>query len=171
MQTIIKNGIYFAGGSTDTIGTPIQENRIPQELHQNLWPFRGALCAMNTAKDTSFFKRLFKTEAYYTDSRFLILDTIPDFQDEAFITQFQEASGNEALANAFLSLGGVPNFSQQITVFGQTYAGFSVIDQICAAELQSETASGYTPPKEEMQILSVRLSSYSQEDEALNELS
>ena len=171
-----KNNVYFAAGSADSSGTlktpPVFENqeKVPQELHQNLWPFRGALCALTTSTDTSFSKRLFKNETYYTGSRFMLLNSV-DFSDEEFVTQFREASGSELLADTFLNLGGVPNFSQQITVFGQAYSGLDVISQITSLPLAEDAnQQGYTPPLEEIKILSVTISSYSQEDAVLNEL-
>lgn len=171
-----KNDVYFTAGSIDNQGnlpdnTAESQERLPQELHQNLWPFRGALCSLNTATDTSFTKRLFKTEVKYTGSRFMILNSV-DFSDQEFITEFREVSGNEALADAFIARGGVPNFSQQFTIFGQAYAGLDIINQICSAEL-SETANaqGYTPPKEDIFIISVEISSYDEQDAVLNELS
>ncbi len=170
-----KQDVYFAAGSADTSGTvktpPVFENqeRVPMELHQNLWPFCGALCAMTTSKDTSFSKRLFKSETSYTGSRFLFLNSV-DFSDQEFVSQFREASGSEMLADTFLRLGGVPNFSQQMTIFGQAYAGLDVIRQITAVPLSEENPQGFTPPAEEIKIISVTISSYSQEDRALNEL-
>lgn len=171
-----KNDVYFAAGSADSSGTlktpPVFENqeKVPQELHQNLWPFRGALCSLTTSTDTSFSRRLFKNETYYTGTRFMLLNSV-DFSDEEFVAQFREASGSELLADTFLTLGGVPNFSQQVTVFGQTYYGLDIIQQISSLPLAEEPNSqGYTPPLEDIKILSVRISSYSQEDAELNEL-
>ena len=169
-----KNDVYFAGGSIDKQGnlpdnTPESQERLPLELHQNLWPFRGALCSLTTATDTSFTKRLFKTEQKYTGSRFMILNSI-DFSDEEFLEQFQEASGNEELANAFITRGGVPNFSQQMTVFGQAYSGLDIIQQICSAELSETNTLGYTAPKEDILIISIQISEYTQQDAILNEL-
>ncbi|MDE5754134.1 MAG: peptidylprolyl isomerase [Oscillospiraceae bacterium] len=163
-----KNDVYFAAGSIDNLGslpenTPESQERLPQELHQNLWTFRGALCAVNTASDTSFTKRLFKTETYYTGSRFMLLNSV-DFSDPEFLEQFREASGSEELADLFIEKGGVPNFAQQMTVFGQVYQGFDVIQEICAAQLQEENTQGYTPPAEDILIRSVRISEYISEN-------
>lgn len=169
-----KDGIYFAAGSKNPGGAlpdnaTEEQEKLPRELHQNLWPFRGALCALNTSVDSSFTKRLFKTETYYSGSRFMLVDSV-DFGDETFVEGFREASGSELLADAFVERGGVPNFSQQVAVFGQAYAGLDVIDAICTAELaEVANVSGYTPPKEDIFILSVRISEYGEEDAALNE--
>ena len=164
----VKNSVYCAVGSADSAGTektPVFENqeRIPQELHQNLWTFKGALCAVNTSKDTSFSKRLFKTEELYSGSRFLMLNSI-DFSDEAFVSEFKEASASQELADNFIQLGGVPNFAQQMTVFGQVYSGFDVLEAITSAQtLEQENVLGFTPPKQEIQIISIKISSYSPE--------
>ena len=56
-------------------------------------------------------------------------------------------------------------------MFGQTYYGLDIIQQISSLPLAEEPNSqGYTPPLEDIKILSVRISSYSQEDAELNEL-
>lgn len=170
-----KQDVYFAAGSANADGT-LGENakeeyeRIPRELHQNLWPFRGALCAMNTSVEGSFTEKLFGGQTYYTGSRFMVLGSM-DFTDEAYVEEFREASGSEMLADAFIERGGVPNLSQQQAVFGQVYAGFDVLEAIYGAEVVTETnAGGYTPPVEECRILSITIGTYGEEDAAMNEL-
>ena len=166
----IKNDVYFSAGSADNDGNlpavlPEKYERVPRELHQNLWPFRGALCAMDTGSDGGVFKRLFRSETRFSGTRFLVVDSV-DFTDAEFVQQFREASGSDALADAFIEHGGVPNFSQQMTIFGQTYEGFDVVDAICAAEtFDSASVTGYTPPKEDILILSVEIGQYSTEPE------
>ena len=45
------------------------------------------------------------------------------------------------------------------------------MEKICGAELyENASSTGYTPPKEDILILSVRISEYTAEDAALNEL-
>lgn len=171
----VKNSVYFSAGAADASGTsktPVFENqeKIPQELHQNLWTFSGALCAVNTSRDTSFSKRLFKSEEIYSGSQFMFLNSV-DFSDEAFVSEFREASASQELADNFIQLGGVPNFAQQMTVFGQAYTGLDVIQQITSLQTSEQPdTSGFTPPEQEVKILSVQISSYSQEDKALNQL-
>ncbi len=169
-----KTDVYFAAGAATVHGAlsdqaTEEQERIPRELHQNLWPFRGALCAMNTAVDGGFTDRLFGSQSYFTGSRFMVLGSV-DFND-AYITEFREASGSEMLADAFIERGGVPNLSQQMAVFGQTYAGFDVIAEICAAAVEETTnVSGYTPPVDECKILSITISNYGEADAEMNEL-
>ena len=53
----------------------------------------------------------------------------------------------------------------------KAYSGLEVIQQITALPLAEEpNEQGYTPPLDEIKILSVKISSYSQEDKELNEL-
>ncbi|MBE6825305.1 MAG: peptidylprolyl isomerase [Ruminococcus sp.] len=170
-----KADVYFAAGSPNPDGSlgdqgKEEYEKIPRELHQNLWPFKGALCVMNTTVEGGFFDRLFGDSTYYTGSRFMVIGSM-DFEDEAFVTEFREASGSELIADAFIERGGVPNFSQQQAVFGQVYAGFDVLDALLAAEVEETTnAGGYTPPVEECRILEISIGSYSEEDAAMNEL-
>lgn len=160
-----KKGVYFAAGSGDILGNhkaEIRENQehTPRELSQDLWPFRGALLALNTSVEGGVFDRFFKNETYYSGSRFMLLNSI-DFTDEEFLAEFREASGNEELADAFINSGGVPNYSQQLAVFGQTYEGFDVIEAICNAELlEQPNVSGNTPPKQDILINTITISTY-----------
>lgn len=159
-----EQDVYFLTGTPNTDGSlpdDAQTNEhIPMEVHQNLWSFRGAFCALNTTVEGGFFDRLFKNTKSFSGSRFMILGSV-DFTDEEFVQQFREASGSEALANAYIQRGGVPNFAQQMTVFAQTYEGFDVIEAILSAQAQTETnAAGYTPPAKECRILSVTIGEY-----------
>ncbi len=163
-----KQDVYAAAGAPNADGSlesaTATNELIPIEPHQNLWPFRGALCAMNTTVEGGFFDRLFHNTKTYSGSRFLILGSV-DFSDEEFVTQFREASGSEELADTFIAHGGVPNFAQQMTVFAQTYEGMEVVDAICSAAVQeASNAAGFTPPAEECRIISVEISEYTKEN-------
>ena len=51
-----KNDVYFAAGAGDAQGNlpdgaTEEQEKLPQELHQNLWPLRGALCSLNTTEE------------------------------------------------------------------------------------------------------------------------
>ncbi len=168
-----KHEVYFAAGSHMESGalddTKESNEHIPREVHQNLWPFKGALCAMTTSVEGGFFARLTGGTEYFTGSRFLVVNSV-DFTEE-FITELREASSSEELAEAFIAMGGVPNFSQQLTIFGQAYAGLDLVEQIACAPVELETnMNGYTTPIEECRILSVTISEYGAVDAELNEL-
>ena len=168
-----EDAYCIAGGRADgslAEGGRIEQEHVPQELSQDLWTFRGALCAMTTEREGGFFKRLFGQQRIYTGTRFLMLGSV-DFSDPAFVEEFRNATGSGGLAETFLTWGGVPHFAQQMTVFGQTYAGLDVVEAICGAEAVAETnAAGFTPPVEDIRIEKMELSTYGAEDAELNEL-
>ena len=82
--------------------------------------------------------------------------------DETFKNELKASSESQALADAFIELGGVPNFSQQMTVIGQTYYGLDVVEKL--ASLETRNVGNYKFPAEEVMINSVKISTYSAED-------
>ncbi len=133
-----------------------QHERVERELHQDLWPFRGAICAVNTYKESTLKNKLMGGGTYYNGSCFALLDTV-ELTDE-MKQQLVEASGSRAIGQAFIDRGGVPNLSQQMTVIGQTYEGFEVIDALTS--LETENNGKYTIPKEDVIINSVKIATY-----------
>ena len=67
------------------------------------------------------------------------------------------------LAAVISEKGGVPNFSQQMTVIGQIYSGMDVAEKL--AQLETNDIGVYKFPKEDVLINSVTISTYSSEDE------
>ena len=63
----------------------------------------------------------------------------------------------EDITDAFEKYGGVLNFSQQYTVFGQVYDGLDIYDEICGTDVvDSETLK----PREDIQFTKVYMSTY-----------
>ena len=76
-------------------------------------------------------------------STVLFMNTI-EFTDE-FIDAFKDVDGaNEDVVNAFIDNGGIPNFSQIYTIFGQVVQGMDVYEKICEVGVDEEG----TPEKE-----------------------
>ena len=73
-----------------------------------------------------------------------------------------ENSISRELAQAFIDLGGIPNFSQQMTVIGQTYEGTEVIEKL--SQLETEENGIYKIPKEDIMINSVKISKYTKDN-------
>lgn len=87
-------------------------NDMPLELHKNLWPYRGALCL------DEYGNIIFINTTEFTD------------EDKEYLT----AEGDYAeMRSAFLEHGGVPNYSHQMTVFGQVIEGEDVLIKISAS--------------------------------------
>ena len=98
-------------------------------------------------------------------SRFALLNTI-EFDDDT-IKEMRDSSEYQDVTDAFIKKGGIPNFSQQMTVIGQTYEGIEVIEAITAAD--SENNGHFNVPKEDIKINSVVISQYSPENSEKSE--
>lgn len=157
----VEQDVYFSAGAPDASGElesgalESAQEHIPQELSAKLWPFRGALCALTTTAEGGFWKRLTKTQDYFTGSRFLVANSI---EMTAEIKEGLQASTSDAMkmiAEKFLEQGGIPNFSQQICVFGQLTEGFEILDAITGAELTGE--DGNKRPAEDIMITGIEI--------------
>lgn len=84
--------------------------------------------------------------------------------DDSTKEELQSVSENaEKINDAFLERGGVPNYSQQMTVFAQAYGdeSFDTIDKITEAATQpAATEGGYTPPEDEIRIQTIEIGTY-----------
>lgn len=165
-----QKGAYSGLGAKDKNGGveggyDQPRERVLRELHQDLWPFRGAVCMVNTAFERSFKEKLFGGGDYYCGSRFNIMNSIA-FDDEK-AAELREISGDNLLTDTFVEKGGIPNFSQQMTIIGQTYKGFDVVDAL--ASLEAKTNGTYLTPNEDIIIKSVKITTYSPEDETKND--
>ncbi len=158
------SGAYSAAGSKLKNGEmpegyDVDRELVERELHQDLWPFKGAVCVMNTTVERTFTEKLFGGGKYYNGSRFAVINTI-EFNEETK-KQLMDASKNKELGEAFAENGGIPNFSQQLTVIGQTYDGFDVVEKL--AFLETENNGVYKIPKEDIMINSVEIDVYKAE--------
>ena len=164
----IVKGTYFAAGAPNKSGA-VDVNKdsgneeIPLEYSQNLWPFRGAIYSCTTKVEKGFFKTLLNQAERFGGSRFGICNSI-EMTDEIKKGLTSESSKKE-IGEAFVEKGGVPNFSQQMTIFAQTYDGFDVIDKITSEMTESETNyNSFYQPKDDLKILSIEISEYKSEN-------
>lgn len=164
-----ESGAYSALGSTNRDGTLAdgydkERELIGRELHQNLWPLRGAVCCLTSTVDKTFFESMFGGGKYYCGSRFALINSI-EMTDE-IKEELLSSSGSEELAKAFAENGGVPNFSQRMTIIGQTYKGLDVVEKLANLEVYDSDDGIYKIPKEEVMIISVKIGEYSSQEEA-----
>lgn len=141
-----NENVYFAAGSPNQDGSlndgyNKENENIANEYHQNLWPFKGALCAVSSSG--------------YGGSRFLFVNSI-EFTDE-IKEGLLSSSENTLLADAFIEHGGVPNYAQQMTIFGQAYEGLDIVELISSKESDPDNEN---IPYEEIMIESVEISTY-----------
>ena len=147
----VENGVYFMGGSKTDNGTTNDDTNTTnyeRELSPKLWPFKGALIAFGDEKG------LFVKETL-AGSRLMFVNSV-EFTDE-FKEELDNAGGDKTLVEAFKEHGGIPNFSQQYTVFGQVIDGMDVYDKICSAEVNDEKTKR---PMNDIQFTKVYMTTY-----------
>lgn len=156
-----ESGAFSAGGCPRRSGELPEghdeaREHILRELSPDLWPFRGAICVLNTGTERTFKEKVVGGGKYYNGSRLAFINTI-EFTDE-YKEQLLSGEGS-AVGQAFIDNGGVPNFSQQMTVIGQTYEGIEVVEAL--SQLETKDNGIYNIPKDDVKILSVKLGTYS----------
>lgn len=157
----IMSNMYFLSGYTkDAEGNYIaresDDELIDNECNVNLWPFKGALLT-------------FSEQPGYSDARWFICNT-----DEETLTQeaidelkasameYEDEAARENLLylfDKFYEIGGVFGAGGTYTVFGQTYVGYDVIENICAIPTDEDGI-----PQQEVKINSVTISVYSSDE-------
>ena len=148
----VQESVYFMGGSKANDGTDTDntdKTQLEPELHKDLWPFKGSLVSYGDKGGNIFNRQIM------AGSRILFVDTV-EFTDE-FKEELDAAGGNTDLVEAFKKKGGIPNFSQQFTIFGQVYDGFEAYDKICAAQVKDEES---LRPTEDILITRAYLTTY-----------
>lgn len=160
----VESGVYFEAGTPNEDGTTDEDmyETVEAEISGDLWPFRGAFCAPVVSQEGGFWDRLTNNMTAYCGTRFVVCNTI-EFDDATKEELSSVSDSAQEINDAFLELGGIPNYSQQMTVFAQAYGEESLqtIDAITAAAVQeAETEGGYTRPQEEIRILSIDVGTY-----------
>ena len=141
---------YAFGGAKAPNGEDTDDTdmkNLEPETSKDLWPFRGALCSYGREKGV-FNKR------NVTGSRIVFVNSV-EFTDEFKAEMEAIEDANELILNAFFDNGGVPNFSQQFTLFGQIYDGLDVLDAIHCVEVDDDMK-----PLEEVKIIKATMSTY-----------
>lgn len=156
----VETGTYFMAGSHAEDGTDaktITGKAIKNEVHQDLWPFSGALCAIGNKEG-------------YSDSRYFFCGDIGI--DEEMVSGMAENMYPQKAIDGFNEKGGVPGIAMTYTVFGQTIEGFDVIEKILSVknagntdgEESAQSADGAAAedlkPVEDIVIEKVELSNY-----------
>lgn len=159
-----ESGAYAAAGSKLKNGEMPEgydksRELVERELSQDLWTFRGAVCSMNTTVDRSLKEKILGGGTYFNGSRFMFINSYGLETDEEKQT-FLDSSENKELGQAFIDNGGIPNFSQQMTVIGQVYEGLDVVEALSC--LETENSGHYKIPKDDIMINSVQISSYNE---------
>ena len=109
----------YTGSGGDSIWMLPFENEFDENLHH----YRGALCMVNTGKDTN-------------KSQFFIIKG-GDITDE-MINRMKSAGYPQGVIDAYRETGGRPTMDYNYTVFGQGYDGIDVVDAINAVKTHDD---------------------------------
>ncbi len=160
----VESGVYFEAGTPNSDGTTDSDEyeSVEAETSGNLWPFRGAFCAPVVSQEGNVWDRLTGDMTSFCGTRFVVCNTI-EFDDET-IEELNEVSDSaQTISDAFLELGGIPNYSQQMTIFAQAYGeeSLAVIDAITGVSTKDESGeNAYTAPEEDIFITSIEIGTY-----------
>lgn len=165
----VEPGVYFEAGAPNVdgslaAGTDGTYEKVERELSSDLWPLRGAFCVPVTSQDGGFWKRLTNDMTCYCGTRFAVCNTI-EFDDAAKEELASVSEQAQALSDAFLERGGIPNYSQQMTIFAQAYEdeSFEVIDAITSAAVkEADSEDGYSSPEKDIRIIGFAFGTYAE---------
>lgn len=156
----VQPGLYCSGGSPYIDGS-LEDNydkeseKIEPELNKDLWPLRGSILSCGLTNNSFFSGK----RTVYGGSRFMIAGSI-EFTDE-LKTELLGEKENTKIEDAFIEYGGIPNASQQMTVFAQIYQGLDVAENIMSAQSDENTHQPY----DEITINSIRICTYKESAE------
>jgi peptidyl-prolyl cis-trans isomerase B (cyclophilin B) len=151
----IQKDIYLAGGCKYNDGSlPDGYNKddecIEPEISKDLWPFKGSFMSCGFTR-TSFWEG---KQIIYSGSRYMVAGSI-EYTDE-IKNELLEGKQNTKIEEAFIEYGGIPNASQQMTIFAQTYEGFDVLDKLLSLESDAETYK----PVQDIEIIKTEVCTY-----------
>ena len=151
-----ESKLYFSGGSPFNDGTLKEgynkdDEKIDQEFNQDLWPFKGSFLSCGLSR-SSFFT---STKITFGGSRFMVAGSV-EFTDD-MKKELLDGKDNTKIEDAFIEYGGIPNASQQMTIFAQTFYGFDTIDKI----LDMKSNEDNLRPFEDIKIQKVEVRRFS----------
>ncbi|MCL1830771.1 MAG: peptidylprolyl isomerase [Oscillospiraceae bacterium] len=136
-EFIIQGGdpTYTGSGGDSKWMLPF-EDEFTDDLHH----YRGALCMVNTGKNTN-------------KSQFFIV-TGGEINEE-LINKMKSAGYSGSVIDAYREVGGRPTLDYNYTIFGQVYDGLDIIDAINAVQTNDDNR-----PKEDIVINSIVVDVY-----------
>lgn len=154
----------FIGGSKTTDGRAGEDSDLKMtkiEVSTDLLPIRGSLCSM-VKKGGIFTKSKAGSVVTFVNDVVDIDELKENYESR------DDVNGLGKVTDMFAVYGGVPNFLQQYTVFGQVYDGWETLEKISSAQINGEGTSDddenkdYTPV-EEIKFTKVYLSTYGEQ--------
>lgn len=147
--------LMLTGGVDDNIvdqgeiSTP-DGKKVSPEIVSDVWHFEGAVSTWGLPESRLDSK-------IYSDSRFFIVGEIP--YDEEMVNQMDSLYYPYDVIEMYKEKGGVPQYTNKYTVFGQVYEGLDIVKDIT-----SRTDGGDIRMLDDVRINSATLSVYSEND-------
>lgn len=161
LKTEGQSGGFIAGSKTaDGANTEdTNTDMVNLEISPNMLPTRGSLGSL--VKQGGRFS---KAKA---GSIFTVIDDVVDVEELRSLDN-QDVNGFKRVCELFEKYGGVPNYLQMYTLFGQVYDGWDVIDKINSArivgeELPDDDENKSFVPESEIKFTRVWLSTYGEQ--------
>lgn len=129
----VENDAYFlTGGREDEkgnyLGRESDDELVDNEYSVDLWPFRGALMSFSENKGYNSDARWFIVN---NDAETLTKETINELKESANAREDETERDNMiAMFDAFYDYGGVFGLAGYYTVFGHTYLGLDVVEEL-----------------------------------------
>jgi len=155
---VLKDTYFLTGGRENDKGEYVCRNddseAIELEYSVDLWPFKGSLVTYSELPG-------------YSDARYLVCNVdstitqedVDDLKKSIMDSDNRtdvEKSNITNLFDKFIEVGGVFGMAGYVTVFGQTYEGMDVVEQLCALQSDESTYRAL----DTVMIKSVKISQY-----------
>lgn len=158
----VEKGIYFMGCSKTRDGlddSQTDTTTIEPEITPSLWPLKGAIISYGGENGTLIKQNM-------SGSRLMFCGSV-EVNDE-FKEKLKSVESNQKLIDAFIEKGGLPNLSQQYTIFAQVYDGWDVYDKLTNLDVNNAEEG---MPIDEIKFEHIYISTYKEQkaDKALTD--
>lgn len=140
--------LYFSGGAKSADGETTDDTNtetIDAEISPNLWTFKGALGSFVGTDGLLFWKKnVAGSSVMFFGNSITSEEKKEEVKSKDKIDTNLEDVYNE-LSEKLCSYGGVPEASQQYTIFGQVCDGWEAYNKILSAEVKDIDDDDYQP--------------------------
>lgn len=152
----VEKNIYFMAGSKTNNGvsdsnTDLTETEI--EISPNLLPFKGALCAYTQESGALAWKKKNATSYMLYVNNYDLTDEEQSQLDE----NIEKGVLDDEIPKLFKQYGGIMNWVEQHTIFGQVYDGMDVFEKISSVDVKDEENK---QPVDDVKFTKVYMSTY-----------
>lgn len=140
--------LYFTGGSKTADGETTDDTNtetIDAEISPNMWTFKGALGSFVGTNGLLFWKKnVAGSSVMFFGNSVTSQEKREEVRNSENVDSSLESVYNE-LSDKLCNYGGVPEASQQYTVFGQVCDGWETYNKILSAEVRDVDDDNYQP--------------------------